>query len=228
MAIFKTGSIVGAISGTVGGANFANTRGSSVVRKPRRSSPLKSQSNKLHQSNVQRFSLAWRELTPGERDAWKTWANNRPRPNRLGVSRYLSGYQSFMGYHLFRANTRSDIVILPPQDFVSQGLKNFTMTSTIATGIRITYEQDVATTTRYAVMYGRPLYQTSIPAFNNSWKSLGRIKTTIFFFDITDEWADEFGAPIIDQVIAVRIIPVDITAYVPEAMIDIFAKTTAI
>lgn len=95
MAIIRPGSLVGAISGALGGAVFANTRAGLIVR-PRgvRTGQAGAQLS-LVQGSVGRVAAAWNALTDAQRAAWVTAAAARPYPNRLGVMRPLSGYQLY-------------------------------------------------------------------------------------------------------------------------------------
>ena len=100
MAIFETASVVGAISGNLGGVCFANTKGSKVVKKKRIATKSRSNAlsrNRGHFATIQR---SWREITNDQRNAWSTYAKGKPFSNRLGTSSTLSGYQMFLKIQL--------------------------------------------------------------------------------------------------------------------------------
>ncbi len=226
MAIFSTGPTVGAISGTVGGANFANTRGSKTVRRRRRSSPNKSAGHRIAQGRMQNFVAAWRGLTPDQRAAWDTYAAGRPRPNRIGVSRPISGYQEFLSYHLLKANFSDTVVPDPPVNFTPQNLTPLSAESDLLSGIQVTHSDTTPFATRQAFFYGRNLYTKTIPKVNNAWTFIGFISTITGSWILTSAWSDVLGLPIQDQVIAIRAIPSVFPTFVSEGITDMFAKTT--
>jgi len=99
MAIAKTGSIVGALSGNLGGANFTNSRFGLTVRKqkPPPAPPTSSQLVITHAYQLARSW--WPELTEDQRAAWRSFAANTLFRNRLGTQRNLTGQQLFIKHN---------------------------------------------------------------------------------------------------------------------------------
>lgn len=88
--------IAGQISGAVQGVEFANSRGRSIMKKAKPHKQTRSPAQ-LHSDNIQRAAIAhWQGLTDNQRTAWKTAADQKPRPDRFGTYRVLSGFQLFL------------------------------------------------------------------------------------------------------------------------------------
>ena len=96
MAIYRTGALAGAISGTVGGVTFVTGGKSNVVR-PRpitlhKTSPFLARSRaRMH--NLQNF---WSTLTTLEQAAWNTAAHEILSTNTLGARSPMNGFQYFI------------------------------------------------------------------------------------------------------------------------------------
>ena len=227
MAIFQSGPIVGPISGNVGGACFVNTSGSNVIRQARRPSPADSQLQRIAQSRLLAAATAWRALTVLEQTAWRTYAQNIPLSNRLGTTRLISGYQTFLKIHMTRFNFTTVILADPPVVFLRQPIHAFQLSSSVASGIIIDFTDDDPTSGRTAYVYGHPFFRVTLPSSNNAWIFLATVVTTGALWDITTAWGLRFAQPILTQAIAVRVVPAIGPAFVPSTPIDLFALTTA-
>lgn len=92
MALIKLGSIVTRISGKVGGQQFGTTSAGHYMKNsgtPRKSITL------LQQTKMQRMGATaqgWRSLTPSERQTYKNASPQYPYLNRVGETKYYSGY----------------------------------------------------------------------------------------------------------------------------------------
>lgn len=114
MAIAKTGPIVGAIAGNLGGANFANSRFGLTLRQLKPPPP----SQNTRQLDISRaYQLArswWPNLTDDERTAWRSFAANTLLRNRLGTQRNLTGQQLFIRFNFDSALLGSPTIADPP------------------------------------------------------------------------------------------------------------------
>lgn len=219
--------MIGSISGNVGGVNFANSSGSKVVRKARRPNKVNTEQQIKQQTRIAQISGEWRALDDLTRQAWKTYAFARPRQNRLGVARALSGYQSFMQYTLFTEEAGGAIGDLPPTNFTPQEMFNYSLESSVSGGIILNFETPSPLVSKQWYIYGRPLFRETIPAFNNTWSFLGIAIETGLEHILDPEWQTRYPLPILNQVIAIRVVPVTIADFVPTSIVDLFAKTAA-
>ena len=96
MAIFRTGALAAAISGTVGGVVFVAGAKSNVVR-PRpltrfKTSPFLADSR----ARLHNYRNAWRTLSTLQQQAWRTAASSFNTTNALGASSPLAGFALFI------------------------------------------------------------------------------------------------------------------------------------
>lgn len=227
MAIYSPGAIVGAISGNVGGVSFANTSGSKVIRKPRRAVPNTSPQILAAQNQLAAAAAAWKSLSDDNQKAWNNYAANRPIPNRLGQSRSLSGYNTYVKARLFRLHLFFEGLVAPPINPDLDDIFDFSLTSSLATGIDAAFQKVQPLVDVEAAIYGRPLFRSTIPKFNNSWRFLGPTSAVGAVFGLSILWDVIFSPPVLGQVVAIRIIPTTAPSYIPQGIIDLFAITTA-
>jgi hypothetical protein len=89
-------SLFSAVSGVVGGVEFAMAKEGIVAkrRKPRR--PFDSPAQIAAATVFYKRVSDWQAMTPEAMLEWTAWANTHPVKNRLGKTIYLTGYQWFM------------------------------------------------------------------------------------------------------------------------------------
>lgn len=228
MAIMRTGSIVGAISGDVSGISFANPAGSSVVRKKRRSSPMRSEDNRKNQNQMMVVRNEWASLSDDDKTAWRSAALLRSSSNRLGVNRFLSGYQYFMQYNRNRLFLTGVTLSLP----IGRSLVGVSgipvITSSVSGGMDISFPDEIISPSLHFSIYGRNLFRDTSIKFTNQRKfvvfSSPTQPTNVTF---SPEWSDKLGLPVEDQFIFTRVITTDDESFQPIAQYDTFTKTTA-
>lgn len=103
MAIARTSSLVGAISGSVDSITFANTRQGLLIKHR----PRKVNQRTYHQTiSRAAFSLCvrdWNDLIPVVRAQWTVLAQNTPITNRLGQTSHPSPWQLWIAKNLHAA-----------------------------------------------------------------------------------------------------------------------------
>lgn len=95
MAIFKPGSITQAVSGNVGGVNFAYSSRNIYVRTKRQPTSAGRIKQITNQAYFVEIGNAWTTLSTSLKNAWRTAAKNLPHKNRLGTPTTLSGREFF-------------------------------------------------------------------------------------------------------------------------------------
>jgi hypothetical protein len=114
MAIFKTGPIVGGISGSVGGVTFTNAKQGGNIRLRPIKTEKQSVYNQTARAAYARTIRAWRSLTDTQRTAWRTAATTLPTTNRLGQFRALSGFQLYCKIGLLQYQGNPPAGLMPP------------------------------------------------------------------------------------------------------------------
>lgn len=157
MAIIRTASIVGAISGNLDSINFANSpHGPYVRRKFQRTKPTTARQVN-HRTRYQRAHIAWNALTVAQRQGWTTLAAAYITHNRLGVQSHLTGWQLYLKFFVycthfvFSAPTTAPAMVTQPGpltvvlDLQSGGGSECTVTRP-ASGDTITWELQISRT----------------------------------------------------------------------------------
>lgn len=91
MAIIRPSAIVGAISGNVGGVNFATGKGGPYVRQRRAIKRSISERQAQVRGMMQIARHQWQNFDEPTRQSWRQAAANRTHINRLGLGTHLSG-----------------------------------------------------------------------------------------------------------------------------------------
>ena len=85
-----------AVSGIVGGVEFAMAKEGMVAKRRKPPRPFDSPAQIAAMTVFYRRVADWQAMTPEAMLEWTAYANTHPVKNRLGQTRYLSGYQWFM------------------------------------------------------------------------------------------------------------------------------------
>lgn len=96
MAIMRASPIIGAVSGRLGGTIAAQTKQGQVLK--HRPAKINRRTAEALASRA-RFAdqaRAWQALTDAQRVEWNNFARQKPKANRLGQGRLLTGFQWFM------------------------------------------------------------------------------------------------------------------------------------
>ena len=104
MAKVQFGGGISAMSGKLSGNVFARNKGGAYARnwvKPTNPSTVAQQNQR---NTLALKSAAWRTLTDGERNSWKSWADDNPVLDRLGASIVLTGAQGYTKININRDN----------------------------------------------------------------------------------------------------------------------------
>jgi hypothetical protein len=98
--LIRPSNLVSAISGTLGGINFAAGRGAPYVRLAGSRADTRSERQINHRTRLGIVINAWRVLSDNDRQSWRAAAQVYNRTNRLGVPRSYSGFQLYLAYIL--------------------------------------------------------------------------------------------------------------------------------
>lgn len=178
MAIFRPGSIVGAISGNVGGVNFVAGKGAPIARQRIRRTKNNSPALAHSRANLARLRTQWRAITEEQRNAWRQAALIYPHRNRLGLATQLSGIALYI-----KANMeRSAIPGLPfqfqedevPDLTTSAPLQASSLAISISGDYTILISEPISTPYNQVLLYGGRTYK------NNSLRSWNQFVTLQF------------------------------------------------
>jgi hypothetical protein len=118
MAIVRMGSVVGGISGRVGGVVFAGGRAGAVAKAAGRRVGGQTTRAMAAQSVPSAVAGAWNALTDAQRASWRTAAASLQRTNRLGMGRQISGWQLYFAVIVPRYGSSPPAAFLPPANLL--------------------------------------------------------------------------------------------------------------
>lgn len=136
MAIIRPGSVVGGISGKLGGLVFVVGRRGTVVRP--RPNPVKKETtfSLLSRGRMSTLRQFWSTMTQLQRDAWQTAAVQILTTNALGVSSPMSGFTYFILTNKHGVIDSPDIFPAPrdldPRDFAVNPSATFSASGTFS------------------------------------------------------------------------------------------------
>lgn len=194
MAIAKTGPIVGALSGNLAGANFANSRFGLTLRqlKPPPAPPTSNQ--RLITRAYQLARSWWPGLTEDQRTAWRSFASNTLLRNRLGTQRNLTGQQLFIRYNFQSAVFNIAPLTDPPAPWPFDWPTDFipTVTAGVSAIIAPT-PAHLPGGDPFLVAAARPITTHPVNHFQR-WSVIGFFVSPLGgFFDVLPELEARFG-----------------------------------
>lgn len=206
MAIARTGNIVGAISGNLGGVVFANTnQGLLVKHRPLKTN--KRTTDQLRQrAQMQQLITLWKTLTAAEYLEWRVLAEQITTTNRLGVHSNLSPFRLFTFQNLMRllvgAPTHTSPYPIGPAQPCRVDSATFTAGGTYSITLDITEGWNSGT----CLLYGYRPFRNFPTRGIRSWKWLGyRFFVNDTPEDIASLWDPVLGAPAAGEFVHVKI-----------------------
>ncbi len=207
MAIIKPSPFVEAISGTIGGITFANSKNGTTVRMRGRKKKATSAPQLAQQAKYADALHQWRDLSDDDRTAWQFSASQIQFPNALGTNRRLNGYQLFMKNKLTPTALFVQRDSIPFVPIVTASATSITPTFTSGGSKLIAWSSPGIFDTALALVYGsRPVTTAPVTAFR-FWTSVGQFITTIPPINVADRWDDLVGDPQPGETVGIRFVP---------------------
>lgn len=134
MAKITLGPMVGAASGSIGGAVFSHNRYGTYIR--RRAIPVTSTTEDAlaAKARLTSASQAWQGLSANNKAAWNTWATVNPVTDKLGNPQVLTGHAAYIMLGTRRLQSGSDPSATPPLTAAPAPLTSLTLTADIGLG----------------------------------------------------------------------------------------------
>ena len=205
MAIFRTGPIVGGISGKLGGAVFVQGRGSAVLRPRPQSRFTESDIVTRRRSQMQIARRKWSTLTDQQRDSWRTSASLQPSINRLGQAKPLSGFQLFIQSNLAPMFDAASFREVPWLDGPSPAIASVAATFSISGVYRLDGSGDASPAQTTFLIKGYPYYRSTPTNAPPRLVHLRNTNGTSLFFDIKSDWEALWGPLRVGQYFAVAV-----------------------
>lgn len=208
MALIKLTAVVDNISGKLNGSVFARNKGGHYIRS--KSNPTNPQTTRQNmvRSLLSGVSTEWRQLTPGQREAWKGAAQDFPYQNKLGDSKIYSGFNLFVKHNQNLKNYDSESPTLTSPMAPAPTIPPFGVTGSIglnAQGTAITLAEvemnfSERSPNTVFLLYATPPISHGVSNFKNRLRLIYTDDGTssasnLVVSDITTEYPLFFGVP---------------------------------
>lgn len=169
------------MSGSIAGTVFARNRFGNYCRPRTKPVNPRSTGQEIIRTAMKFFSERWHDtLDATMRSTWATWAAAVPYKNRLGEVVYVTGFNAYIGYNVFRSqmgNSKADSCLGPPAKI--EGDTGFSVAAYASTQkISVTWTADLPWTSIAASILGIYQGQPQIATrnfFGGPWKICGPI-----------------------------------------------------
>ena len=173
MAIFTPGPIIGSISGTVGGVNFARNGTTGSIRAIPTKTKHESTALAAAFAAIQFYNIQWQSLTAQQKAAWQLTAIRLTETTRLGTKKSLSAKALFLRCHLNRHN-RAELFTTPPQPLSCSPFPTMSFSCTFGSSIlNISYSDPTKTAPDIAFIYLARSFRAktaTAPAVFHNWR----------------------------------------------------------
>lgn len=215
MALVKTSALVATISGSIGAANFANTRNGLVVRpraqKPNPNTAIQQTRRAAYTETVR----AWALRTTGEKLSWNNNAKFYPQTNRLGQPRLLSGFALFVKNTMRAFTSGHSGGAFPPVPLVYSPLQSVTLDYKTGNYLNMSaWITGPAAPTRIDC-YGLRGYNRQLAATPRNLKYFAHVVPSAYptATNIRTAFEAAFGAPTNGETIWLKLIPTNLNSF---------------
>lgn len=199
MAIFRTGAIVGAISGALGGVVFVAGGKSAVVRPRPVTISKDSPALAIARARLQYTRNAWSTMTDLQRAAWNTLALTIPTTNRLGVTSPTNGFHLFVRFNLQRRNTPDTLRFDAPTQGIGQPPQGFNLAFSAAGDFTINAQPPPDFGAAIYFMYGQPFWTNEPTSQPCRVVFLAQFTAPGLTFNLRPFWETRFGTMVEQQ-----------------------------
>lgn len=205
MAIFKTGPIIGAISGNLGGANFVASSKSNVIRQARRITNDRSRLTLLRRGIFQARARRWANFLPTTRTSWITAAKNFTYTDRLGTERNYTGFQLWMKFPNDAIFDPVSLDLLPPVLVQGSPLEFLTIDFTLGGPYNFSAQSITATPYTSVTVDAARTWKTTPRTFFRFRQNITGFLPIPGIHNVQPSFDFHLGAPQLGETVALRI-----------------------
>ncbi len=206
MAKITPGPLIGAISGSIGGATYSKNRYGLYIRN--RSIPVNPGTTyQLEQrATISSMSKSWGLLTDAGRQAWKTWCQNNPVMDVLGNAQVLTGHAAFVRLNTRLYNAGETPLTAPPATSGALAFSAFSATFDIGAGdFAVTFAPTPVGAANRIVFWAAVVSSSGISYVNNLWKQVFiTARNVATGVDLQANIEERFGTLQVGQVVHIK------------------------
>lgn len=217
MALFKPSPLLAAISGTIGGMNFATSSKRPIVRLAQRRPAGQATSLVSERARFAYIQRLWQRQSKATQDSWRTFASSDRWRDRLGQARTPSGFQLFAwcAIPLLQSAQTFDPTLIPKPIQITVTTPNV-LSYAVGTQLQIQINTSIGSPTVPLSLYAQTFYRPmtaylpssgSVPTrqLPQRWRFLMWADWTVgATVNISAQIAALIGAPISGQAVAIR------------------------
>ena len=226
MALITPSSLVGSISGRIGGAIFATARSGATLRKAPAPRNRRTSAQLDHRARLSQIYEAWLALTAPQRLAWTRAAESYPYKNRLHLPRTVSGYALFVSVCLRPGSSFLGSLVTPPLMQAAPQPYSVATTIDVSAGYTISWSPGTASSSYQATLFAARTLSPSLQAPPRSWTYLGALSPATSPWTFTSIFNAAMGAPIAGETIHLRLTIWQLT-YLPSPSTELAATAVS-
>lgn len=221
MAIVRTSALIASISGSIGTANFANSRVGTVLRPRAQKTNPQSAAQQTARARYSQAVKSWSTLSALQRQLWNNVALQYAQTNRLGAPRLLSGFQLYVK-NVIRALTSSHSPsAAPPAPLIYSPLISVTLDYQTAVAFNATWLIGVATYPTRVDLFGMRGFNRPTNWTPRNFKYFAHIAPTASpaATNIRSNFETAFGVPSTGETVWIRSVPTNLSTFLSPAFI---------
>lgn len=196
MAIIRPSPIVGAISGSLGGQTFVNSKTGLIARIRTHHRPNQAANLLAQHTRFATVSRRWRTITTQDREAWKALARQSPQTNRLGVTSPRTGYGLYLAVNLNSIRQGGLFLAKPPVDALTTIDLDQDTVFQFPNIAQTVFTRNATTASARIQIWGSRHFSTIIPKWPPPYRIIFERKTTnlpFFLVQYFNQWEQIFG-----------------------------------
>lgn len=205
MAIIRPGPLAQAISGSIGGITFTQTRGrSSVGAKPKKTNP-RTIRQIAQRNKVSLTPLYWAATAPSRKLVWKNLALQTDLRGRLGTPYHVTGRNLFNRVFAGPLQQSTPLYAADPQPFALPKPLSLTCNFSSTGTYEVEPDPYLNDATVHVVFFGARPVSSNTYAAPQYWRYLTYAPSTTQVHDITSAFQAAWGTLRVDEVVYVRV-----------------------
>lgn len=210
MAKFRPSAIVQAISGRVGGINFAQGKNGNIIR------AISQRQNSTHETQLRNKAWISSAMKSWEDDVltkpltlqfYINFASNLTNNDALGLPRNPTARELYIHLY-FRETQRFGSPLQPPRPVrpTSTPIQITSFTASIATGLNLTFTSDAPLFSERIIIFLARSFRKTAPKQFRAYRLSDPPLNPQSPINLTQQWENLFGALVLDEAISIRVL----------------------